>query len=95
MPTREISGKDERGHEPRHHREFGTDGKNDAVIGESCKSVPAYFGALDLIQGAITATKTKAKKPTPKQFWYYQPITDDEPKAMDMMQRDEQLGKSA
>lgn len=95
MPTCEISGKDEQAHESRNHREFVTDGKNDAVIEESCNSVPAYFGALDLIQGATTATKTKAKKPTPKQFWYYQTITGDEPKAVDMMQRDEQLGKSA
>ena len=95
VPTREISGKDELGPEPKNDREFGTDGKNDAVTRESCKSVPAYFGALDLIQGAIPATKTKAKNLTPNQFWYYQPITYNEPKLVKMMERDEQLGKPA
>ena len=83
----ELSDKDELGREPRNDREFGADGQNDAVIGESCKRVPAYCGPTP-------ATTTKAKKRTSKQFWYYQPIPDDEPKPMDMMQRDQQLGKS-
>lgn len=49
------------------------------------------LGVADLIQGETTATSTVAKKSRRKQFWYYQPITEDEPKPMD---RDEQLGKS-
>ena len=93
-PMGELSGKDELGREPRNDRDFGADGQNNAVIGESCKRVPASCGALDLIQGPTSATTTKAKKPTSKQFWYYQPIPDDEPEPVDRMQRDQQLGKS-
>ena len=95
VPTREIPGEDELELEPRNDRELGIDGKNNEVTGKSCKIASAFFGALDLIQGAIPATKTKAKKPTPKRFWFYQPDTKDDSEPVDIMQRDEQLGKLA
>lgn len=93
-PIGEISGKDKLGHERSNELEIGADGKNDAVIAESCKRVPAHCAALHLIHGATPATTAIVKKSTRRQFWYYQPIVDDEPKPVDMMQRDEQLGKS-
>lgn len=93
-PIGEISGKDELGRERSNELELFADGKNDAVIEESCKRVPAHCGALHLIHGATPATTAIVKKSSRKQYWYYQPIADDEPKPVDMMQRDEQLGKS-
>lgn len=92
-PVAEISSKNESGPEDSHEMELGADGKNDALIKEPCKRVPAHSGAY-LIHGATIATTAKVKKSTRKQFWYYEPIADDEPKQVDMMQRDEQLGKS-
>lgn len=93
-PIGEISGKNEPGRERSDELELGADGKNDAIIEESCKRVPAHCGALHLIHGATPATTAIVKKSTRKHYWYYQPIADDEPNPMDMMQRDEQLGKS-
>lgn len=90
-PMGEISGKEETGRRHIADEKLGADRKKEAFIGESCKGVLAYCGAVDLIQGATIATSTVAKKPGRKQFWYYQPITDDKPKPVDL---DEQLGKS-
>ena len=91
---KDDSFKDELERDRGNDRDFDADGKSNAVIGESCKRVPAQFGAFHLIHGATPATTAIVKKSTRKQFWYYQPIADDEPKPVDMMQRDEQLGKS-
>lgn len=93
-PVAEISGKNEPGREDSNEMELGADGKNDAIIKEPCKRVPAHSGAHPLIHGAKIATTAKVRKSMRKQFWYYEPIADDEPKPVDMMQRDEQLGKS-
>lgn len=93
-PVAEISGKNELGRERSNGMDLSADGKNDAVIEEPCKRVPARSGTHHLIHGATQATTAKVKKLTRKQFWYYEPIADGESKPVDMMQRDEQLGKS-
>lgn len=59
-PIGEISSKIKLGHERSNEMELGTDGKNDAYIEESCKRVPAHYGALHLIQG-------QHQQPRPKQ----------------------------
>lgn len=93
-PMDDISGKHELEREPSKDRELGADNKNDAVIGESCEKVPGHCGALDLLQAATPANTTIAKKSTQsKKFWYYQTVSNDEPKPVDMIQQDEQLGK--
>lgn len=92
-PVDEISGKNELGRERSNEMELGADNTNDAALEEPCKRVPAHSGA-HLIHGATIATTAKVKKSTRKKFWYYQPIADDEPKPVDMMQQDEQLGMS-
>lgn len=92
-PLGGISGKDEPGFERKNERELGADGKNEAAIGGSSKGVPVHYGALHPIHETTPATTTIVKQSTRKQFWYYQPIADDEPKPVNIMQRDEQLGK--